>query len=313
MYDTVYMKLCSYEIPGVSLLEEIPGYLDSVTGEHIFNGSPVLTGCLGSLGVSIEPGALRINRGSLCKWFLGDNVGKMSRGDTKRAIERLSDSLHLPMYRAIITRFDVAQNLIMKYPAAVYANHLGMLRNATRLQEPDCLYYKQGAGRLAFYDKTKEVMSHRSGEIPEICKSHNILRYERRFEHRLTHYLNEPDITASTLYDERFYIKVVDFWHNAYKDIEKINNISINTEAMRSKRQFDIAARLALVEKFGGEAAFLEILKEKQRQGEVTKKQAFDIRKAIKEACTSGESLTVKSDAIEELDRKIKEAAAYYR
>ena len=313
MYDTVYMKLCSYEIPGVSLLGEIPGYLDDVTGEHSYKGFPVLTGCLGSLGVSIDQGALRINRGSLCKWFLGDNVGKMSRGDTERAIELLSDSLHLPMSRAIITRFDVAQNLIMKYPATVYANHLGTLKYATRLIEPDCLYYKQRAGRLAFYDKTKEVMSHRSGEIPEICKSHNILRYERRFERRLTHYLNEPDITASTLYDERFYIKVVDFWHNAYKDIEKINNISINTEAMRSKRQFDIAARLALVEKFGGEAAFLETLKEKQRQGKVTKKQAFDIRKAIKEACTSGESLTVKSDAIEELDKKIKEAAAYYR
>lgn len=313
MYDTVYMKLCRYEIPGVLLLKEIPGYLDNVTGEHSYKGFQVLTGYLGSLGVSIDSGALRINRGSLCKWFLGDNVGKMSRGDTERAIERLSDSLHLPMSRAIITRFDVAQNLIMKHPAAVYVNHLGELRNATRLIEPDCLYYRQRAGRLAFYDKTKEVMSHRSGEIPEICKSHNILRYERRFEHRLTHYLNEPDITASTLYDEKFYIKVVDFWHNAYKDIEKINNISINPQAMRSKRQFDIAARLALVEKFGGEAAFLEILKEKQRQGEVTKKQAFDIRKAIKEACTSGESLTVKSDAIEELDRKIKEAAAYYR
>ena len=313
MYDTVYMKLCSYEIPGVSLLGEIPGYLDDVTGEHSYKGFPVLTGCLGSLGVSIDQGALRINRGSLCKWFLGDNVGRMSRGDTERAIERLSDSLHLPMNRAIITRFDVAQNLIMKHPTSVYINHLGTLRNATRLIEPDCLYYIQGAGRLAFYDKTKEVMSHRSGEIPEICKSHNILRYERRFEHRLTHYLNEPDITASTLYNERFYIKVVDFWHNSYKSIEKINNISINPEAMRGKRQLYNAGLLALVEKFGGEAALLEMLKEKQRKGEVTDKQAFDIRKAIREACTSGESLTVKSEEIEELDKKIKEAAAYYR
>ena len=149
--------------------------------------------------------------------------------------------------------------------------------------------------------------------FPEIYAGQNVLRYERRFQHRLPKYLNEPEITGATLYDEMFYIKLVDLWLKGYRDISKINDIIINPEAMKSKKEFDRAARLALVEKFGGEASLLEAIKEMQLRGDLTKKQAFDMRKAVREACTSGMSLTVQSEAVGELERKIKEAAAYYR
>lgn len=313
MYDTINMRLRGYDVPGVSFLEETALYLDEITGhfEHQ-NGLHVVIGKLGCLTVSIDEAAVRVKQGSLCKWFLGDNVQEMGRGDTKRAIEQLSDTLHLPMERAAVTRLDVAHNLLMRYPPGVYCNHLGGLRYATRLQEPEGLYYKQGAGRLAFYDKAKETQRG-GGQIPEICTGNNILRYERRFYKRLPHYLQEPEITAATLYNEAFYIKVVKMWLQAYRAIDKINDITINPEAMKSKKEFDRAARLALVEKFGGEAALLEQIKEMQQRGDITKKQAFDMRKTVKEACQSGISLFAQSDVIAELDRKVTEAAGYYR
>jgi len=239
-------------------------------------------------------------------------VQEMGRGDTKRAIEKLSDTLHLPMERAAVTRLDVAHNLLMRYPPGVYYNHLGGLRYATRLQEPEGIYYKQGAGRLAFYDKTRESQKN-GGQLPEICTGNNILRYERRFDKRLSHYLQEPEITAATLYNEAFYIKVVKMWLQAYRAIDKINDITIKPEAMKSKKEFDRAARLALVEKCGGEAAMMAIIKEMQQKGDITPKQAFDMRKAVKEACLSGVGLFVQNDVIAELDRKVTEAAAYYR
>ncbi len=313
MYDTVNMRLRGYDVPGVSFLEETALYLDEITGhfEHQ-NGLHVVIGKLGCLTVSIDEAAARVGKGSLCKWFLGDNVQEMGRGDTKRAIEKLSDTLHLPMERAAVTRLDVAHNLLMRYPPGVYYNHLGGLRYATRLQEPEGIYYKQGAGRLAFYDKTRESQKN-GGKLPEICTGNNILRYERRFDKRLSHYLQEPEITAATLYNEAFYIKVVKMWLQAYRAIDKINDITINPEAMKSKKEFDRAARLALVEKFGGEAALLEQIKEMQQRGDITKKQAFDMRKTVKEACLSGMSLFAQSDVIAELDRKVTEAAAYCR
>ena len=313
MYDTVNMRLRGYDVPGVSFLEETALYLDEITGhfEHQ-NGLHVVIGKLGCLTVSIDEAAARVGKGSLCKWFLGDNVQEMGRGDTKRAIEKLSDTLHLPMERAAVTRLDVAHNLLMRYPPGVYYNHLGGLRYATRLQEPEGIYYKQGAGRLAFYDKTRESQKN-GGQLPEICTGNNILRYERRFDKRLSHYLQEPEITAATLYNEAFYIKVVKMWLQAYRAIDKINDITIKPEAMKSKKEFDRAARLALVEKCGGEAAMMAIIKEMQQKGDVTPKQAFDMRKAVKEACLSGVGLFVQNDVIAELDRKVTEAAAYYR
>lgn len=313
MYDTAKMRLMRYDVPGVSFLEDTALYLDEIAGHfEARNGLHVVIGKLGCLTVSIDEAAVRVKQGSLCKWFLGDNVQEMGRGDTKRAIEKLSDTLHLPMDRAGITRIDIAHNLLMRYPPRVYFNHLGGLRYATRLQEPEGIYYKQGAGRLAFYDKTKETQKG-GGQIPEICSGNYILRYERRFDKRLPHYLQEPEITAATLYNEAFYIKVGKMWLQAYRAIDKINDITINPDVMKSKKDFDRAARLALVERFGGEAELLEQIKEMQQRGDITKKQAFDMRKNVKEACLSGMSLSVQSDVIAELDRKVTEAATYYR
>ena len=313
MYDTVNMRLRGYDVPGVSFLEETALYLDEITGqfEHR-NGLHVVIGKLGCLTVSIDEAAVRVKQGSLCKWFLGDNVQEMGRGDTRRAIEQLSDTLHLPMERAAVTRIDVAHNLLMRYPPGVYCNHLGGLRYATRLQEPEGIYYKQGAGRLAFYDKTRESQKN-GGQLPEICTGNNILRYERRFDKRLSHYLQEPEITAATLYNEAFYIKVVKMWLRAYRDIDKINDITINPDVMKSKKDFDRAARLALVEKYGGEAATMAAIKEMQQRGDIDKVQAHRLKKTVKEACLSGVGLFVQSEVITELDRKVTEAAAYYR
>ena len=83
---------------------------------------------------------------------------------------------------------------------------------------------------------------------------------------------------------------------------------------MKSTKDFNRAAWLALVEKVGGEMALLEQIKETQQRGDITKKQAFDLRKAVKKACLSSEmSLFVQNDVIAELDRKVTEAALYYR
>ncbi|MDZ7936354.1 MAG: phage/plasmid replication protein [Emticicia sp.] len=54
-------------------------------------------------------------KGSLSKWFLGDNIQTLTRGDMKRATEKLSDTLHLPMSKAKVGRIDLAKNLLMKF------------------------------------------------------------------------------------------------------------------------------------------------------------------------------------------------------
>jgi regulator of replication initiation timing len=82
---------------------------------------------------------------------------------------------------------------------------------------------------------------------------------------------------------------------------------------MRGKQELYKMGVLALTQMAGGQNAILEQLAEAQKQGHLTKKQAYDIRQTIKEACHNNEGLTVPNEAIEELSRKIKEAAKFFR
>ena len=46
--------------------------------------------------------------------LLESNFKTLGHAETKKAIEQLSDTLHLPIEKAIVTRLDIAQNFIVK-------------------------------------------------------------------------------------------------------------------------------------------------------------------------------------------------------
>ena len=311
MYDSVNFKLLQSEAGGVDFLEETPYYLENV-GEHNYNGDIVITGELRGLKVSLNRYQMKLRDGSLCKWYLGDNFKTMGRGDTERAIEKLSDTLHLPMDKAIITRIDIAQNFIMQKPTEVYMNHLGVLKHSTRLQEPSGLYYKLANGCLCFYDKVKEQKSNHQ-PIPDLYVDRNVLRYEQRYTSRIASQLGVEAVTSSLLYDEAFYIRLLDGWKNSYRAIQKINDTSLNFGEMKTKQQLYKMGVLSLIEQTGGILAMYEQINEAQKSGELTKKQAYDLRQAVKESSQIRKGLTIPNESIKELDKKINEAVKFYR
>ena len=63
------------------------------------------------------------------------------------------------------------------------------------------------------------------------------------------------------------------------------NSLTINFEAVKTKSKFNIMGILSLVKIAGGEMAMIEQINESYKIGEITKKQAFDLRKYIKEVC----------------------------
>lgn len=313
MLDTVNFKLTGADMPHGNFMLEVPCYLDPETvAFHDFSGGQVVTGCVGNLKVSVSDNQIRVKDGSLCKWYLGDNFQTMGRGDVQKAIEKLSDTLHLPMEKATITRLDVAQNMIVEHPPSVYMNHLGMLRYAKRLQEPDGLYYIRKAESLCFYDKIKEQKT-RGEPIPEPYKGKNVLRYEQRYAKCFSCQLGVGSVTGALLYDEAFYASLIKRWRDRYKEIGKVNDIVLNLKSMTSKRQLYKISVLSVVERFGGEVEMINQINEAQKCGDLTSKQAFDLRKAVKEACKAGDGLTMESEAIAELDKKIMESAMFYR
>ncbi|MDD7456060.1 MAG: hypothetical protein PUK70_07445 [Bacteroidales bacterium] len=311
MYDTVFLRLTQAEVNGVDFLEEVPCFLEDV-GEHIYSGFPFITGNLNGLKVTANRYQLKVKDGSLCKYLLGDNFQTMGRGDTQRAIEKLSDTLHLPMGKAVVTRMDIAQNFIVKHPPQVYLNHLGALRYANRLQEPSGLYYSLNGGRLCFYDKNKEQKSKRE-EIPDLYNGRNVLRYERRYTQRIAAKFGVAEVTGAMLYDEAFYIEALNRWKADYQAIQKINDITLNFQAMKTKQELYKMGILSLTEQAGGQVEMINQINEAQQRGELTKKQAYDLRVAVNEACQLKEGLTAPNEAIQELDKKVAEAVRFYR
>lgn len=305
MYDTVNFRLTAADVSGVSFTEETPCHLTDV-GTHDYSGSVTVTGCLNGLKVSCNQWRVTVGGGSLCKWFMGDNLQTMTRSDAQRAIERLGDELHLPMSRASVTRLDIGANLITQHAPDVYFNHLGLLSWSKRLAEPSGLYYSKRDERLCFYDKIKEQRS--KGEaIPEQFKGKNVLRYEQRYTGHLSRVLKLPPIKGASLYDEEFYSLIVNRWRDTYNKINKINDTNLNINSMGTSRDFDRLCRLALMERAGGEIALIEQINELRKKGVITSKQAHDIRQKIKRAASLKGEIVTPNENIQELDRLIKD------
>lgn len=310
MYDTVNFRLAAEDAGGADFLNETPCYLDGV-GVHCYGEETIITGKIGGLSVAVSRTQVKVRDGSLCKWYLGDNFKTMGRHTTEEAIEKLSDTLHLPMSEASVTRLDIAQNIIMKQPVNVYLEHLGDLARAKRLKQPNSLYYTRRDGLLCFYDKVREERA-KGLFVPDMYRNRNVLRYEQRYLRRLPAWFNVPVVTAAMLYEEKFYIRVVKAWRDNYRAINKINDITLNIKAMRNKKDFYRMGTLALVERAGGETAMLTQIDEAQKAGEITRMQAYYLRQAVKDACKA-DALTVENEAMRELTKKINEATMFYR
>ena len=288
MYDTINFRLTAEDACNIDFLEETPCYLNNIA-HHIFSGVPVVTGDLGGLKVVASEWQVKVKDASLCKWYLGDNFQELGRGTTQQAIEKLSDDLHLPMDRATITRLDVGVNIITQHPPATYLNHLGVLANAKRLQQPKGLYYSKRNEVLCFYDKVMECKAHNE-LLPPLYRGRNVLRYEQRYMHRIHSRLKVPAVTGATLYDEAFYMAVLERFFKTYKAIKKINDIKPNFKIMKGRKDFQRMGVLSLIERLGGEIELTNQINEAQQRGELTSKQAYDLRNEVRIARTDYQS-----------------------
>lgn len=310
MYDNIDLKLDSVEAPGVDLLNDIPGRLTRPNMTTFSDGAVSISGYLDSLKVRVSKQGVKIKDSSLCKWYLGDNFQGLSRGDTRLAIEKLSDSLLLPMDRATVTRIDVAANLIMQHEKSVYFNHLGALQHFKRLEQPNGLYYSNTLKTLLLYEKVHEQKD-KGQAVPDMYQGREVIRYEQRYKRRLLQCFNRPELRSSSLYDPAFYIDLVNRWRGDYDRIKKLNDIQIDYSMIKTKREQALQAILFYIQERGGETKVLEEIKEAQTKGELSKKQAYDLRQQVEEACKC-DMMTARSEAIEELDKKVKEAARFY-
>jgi len=310
MFDTVNLWL-SKDKAGSFDVSQVVQSLTRYTEHQTDDGQVYFSGYLGNnYKVSLSGQGVSF-KGSLAKYFLPDNFHTLTRSDTARAFEKMADELHLPIDKANVSRFDFAQNFLMEYEPEAYYPYLGDCQHYQRLTQAKSLYYSNGMRQKVFYNKIAEGRAKRM-KLPDVWSGQNVLRYEMRFTSRLPKQFNLPELTATKLADEKFYMGLIDRWQQEYEAINKIQTINFNLPTMNSPKDFWEQITLMAINAIGQEKIMQEI--ETLRVKKVFKHSAYysRLKEEVRQFCNAPE-LTTSSDLVVELDKKIKGAKRYYR
>lgn len=176
-------------------------------------------------------------RGSLPKFYYGNNIHTLDRKTTKEALEKLSDCLHTDTTKAKVTSLEFGNTFLMKYKPTNYFNLLGNLARFVRDFSPrykgETLYYfsrgqKTQSKVITFYDKAAEMKASKT-PIPIEFENCNLLRYELRLNNRIKNQLKMPEVTGKSLTEYETTKRLLQMYKEYYNNIIKITQ-TINNE-----------------------------------------------------------------------------------
>lgn len=309
MFDTLKLYVRQDSVRDTDLLAEIPVYLENITA-HEKRDQIHYSGSLNNLRVYVSERGVSI-QGSLAKYYLSDNMQTLRRQNTEQAIQNLSDDLHLPIKNAQVSRVDFAHNFIMKYKPETYYQYLGESQYFERFTKPNSLYYENGNRTKLFYDKPAEAKS-KGYKMPKVWTDKHILRYEIRYRRRLDKQFNEPEVTAKTLYQESFYIKLIDRYVSDFKSIHKNAKISLDIEKMATVKDFWDQMALLMIDKIGQDGA-VDLVEELRAKEVFDKPEYYSrLKKQIRDKSQKFQA-TDSTPLIDELESKVSALKRYYR
>lgn len=309
MYDTINLWLPIDNANSIDVNKTLQ-HLSNIT-EHTRNdGQNYVSGYLKNYKINLSGQGVSL-KGSLAKYFLPDNFNTLTRSDSARAFEMMADELYLPIEKAKVSRIDFSQNFLMDYEPEAYYNFLGECQYYNRQPQSKSLYYSNGLRQKLFYNKIAEGKA-KGLSLPDVWNGQNVLRYEMRFTSRLPKQFNRPEITASTLLDEKFYMSLFDRWQAEYEAINKLHSINFNLSDMNSPKDFWKQINLMAVNMIGQDKIMQEIENLRHQKAFDKPEYYSRLKKEIKDLCKTPE-MTASSDLVAELDKKIKTAKRYYR
>lgn len=293
----------------------IANYLDNARQETDLQTGEVKTfGSLEGLKVSVFAGGLSVI-GSMCKYLNGSNVYTLNRHTTAQAVEKLSDALHIQAGEAKVTGLEYGANFLMKHPISDYLTKLGNMPRLERVQATSNSIRYEGKGKqqpkvFAFYDKIADATA-KGMDYPSDLQGANLLRYEIRLNGRIAKQIGVPEVTASTLYDIRFYRMMLKRYQDSYFSISKLNQIKtdVMSEIKTVSDAFNVlVARLLSNSNQNQIEGFLDELKQAGVFDD--RKNYSRLKKKIQEISTKA-NITISDELIRELDDEVKNCGAY--
>lgn len=309
-YDTIHFFLDGYQIP----TEEIDRLCSMLSqdGVNKATGEKWSTGNISNLKVTVSELGVSI-KGSLAAFLYPSNTLTVSRTEARHALEKLSDTLHLDMSKANISRVDVSTSFLMAYKPTAYYDILGSLNYFYR--QPvgrSTLYYHRGRSdrqTLCFYDKEREVTANHQALPKVYADCGNVLRYEARINGRVANQLNEKQVTGATLCDSRFFHKVGAFWADMYKKINKTYTQFDMSNITNAREAKDFLCSVALAKMGAGEVN--RLIAQMKTQGVLSDPKYYTRLKRMMAELAEKGRCTDRNDLASELDADILTEKAY--
>jgi hypothetical protein len=273
--------------------------------EHNRDESYYITGNLKNFNLCVNEKGVSI-KGSLAKWFFGNNIQTLTRVDTKQAIEALSDTLHLSLKNAKLSRIDFAQNFSMQYEPKIYYPYFGDSKTFKRSGLSTSLYYTKKNINKLFYDKNKEYKAN-NGKIDESLFKKNLLRFEVRFMKQLPKIFNKVSVNVGMLYDEDFYVRLFNKWFDEYSNIDKISKMAFREDVLLKPSDFFNQLTLKSIIDLGGQNEVLELIEETRKRGQFERPEYPSRAKGMIKDLFKNELLFEPSELIQELENKVRQ------
>lgn len=313
MYDTIGLWYPNPSETHNFSYRPVAACLDSVYSDGVSprTGFQVAKGTIDNMRVKTGPLGVHV-QGSLARFYHGSNGEILTRRDTERAIQKLSDSLGVPFERARVNRLDIASNFIMRRPAREYLSRFLDCRYLKRsdFSDKETVTYHNGVRAFSGYDKIGEIKRKRQ-EIPEIFKGHNVLRLELSLRKRVAPQFKLDTVWGCDLYNPNFYVEALKRWHGAYCSVNKLRKgASLD---LRGTKVFERSLAAYGLEAVGGYDVALAMLKSAKESGQIPRQTYYRLKKSVRDWARLREQGGDETDIIEELDKKVKQAVAFYR
>lgn len=301
MYDTVHLWLDS------SNYSDVNGLVNAMINVKV--ETTYISGNLGNMRVYINEHGISI-KGSLAKFYFGENQSSLDRATTKEALSMMSDVTNMPIQNATVSRIDVAANLVTKHKPKAYYSFLGESSSLDRLEQDNGIYYKNKQKKLVFYDKLHEQKITKIPILP-IYQNCHLLRYEYCLVKRLKSQLGLTEFTADMLNGEQFYMNMLAKWKQEYFAISRNKILQFKREIMNSSKDFEMQLIQLGLQEIGGQAGAMAMIEQANYENVFENKmQQKRLKDKVKMLSNMPEM--VDSDLIQELDKKIIEAVQLY-
>lgn len=309
MYDNIVLKWIQEENPEVCFIEQVPSCLSGVCW-HKDENSEYCTGMLGVFHVYVNREVVKLHKGSLCKFWKGNNCDTLTLEEVKEALLSIEARLGLLIENAIVGRIDFSTNLEMNNPPSVYFSLLGTCPRKKRLEQENGVYFRNKVSDFLFYGKVEEYRD-KGYVLPEKYWGKNLLRIELRFEKRIAAQLKMKEIHANDLYDPRFFLRLLDHWYSSYKSVIKV----YKGGDLVGKTTKSLIETLASIGVLGlGLDHVLKNIDWNYKSGKISKVEASRQRGRVKKLVEKNRDfLNSNNELINELDSKVDEVVAYYR